>query len=427
MYKYNINFINTLIVELSNNTLNTDVDQYLNSILTDIIKTTEHHTYPKIYNNNNNKNNTNNNNNNYNKNNYKNNKNNNNNNNNNNYIKRKPDFNNTNNRYTHNFRGAKNAITASVNENNSKSLENISLENKSVNENDSKSLENINFENISVNENDSKSLENINYDNKKPLISTYISNRMKDINNKSNHDLAIINIRKILNKITNQTYNKLKTEFTCYYSSLLCNDKYESSADDLNLSADDLNLSAINLFIFENLVYNNKLFSELYCDLYYSLSILNKDFIDILNNNLHHFVCIHKNILLPENATFDAINISNKHNDKYECFCYFYINCFKINMININIIYETLNNLQNELLIHIKLENFKNYCEIITDYIFLLISNIYKLIDQEKDHIPNFNKIYENIKNISKLNNKSFASVSNKTIFKHMNIVDKFL
>lgn len=78
MYKYNINFINTLIVELSNNTLNTDVDQYLNSILTDIIKTTEHHTYPKIYNNNNNKNNTNNNNNNYNKNNYKNNKNNNN-------------------------------------------------------------------------------------------------------------------------------------------------------------------------------------------------------------------------------------------------------------------------------------------------------------------------------------------------------------
>lgn len=248
--------------------------------------------------------------------------------------------------------------------------------------------------------------EKIKFD--KEITDNYRINRIKDINNKSDYDMIITNIRKILNKITELTYNKLKNEFLCYYKSI-----YD---DKKNIDALDFN--KINTYIFESLVYNNIIFNNLYSDLLFNLININADFSDILNNYLEIFYNVYKYIQIPISSNYyEQIAIINKHNDKYLCLCRFYIHCFNIKLIPIDIINDATNNIQQELLDNIKLEEKKEYNELLTQFLFLITSNI-KFTDEN---------LITNFKYISNLKNNSYPSISNKIIFKHKDIVEKNL
>ena len=241
--------------------------------------------------------------------------------------------------------------------------------------------------------------------NKEPT-NNYKINRIKDINNKSDYELIITNIRKLLNKITEQTYDKLKNEFLCYYMSIF---------NDRN-NIDKINFNKINIFIFESFAYNNIIFNNLYSDLLYNLININSEFSDILNNYLEIFNKIYNYIQLPTSSSnYDEITIINKDNDKYKCFCRFYIFCSKIKLIPLNIINNATINISQELLDNIKLENKKEYNELLTQFLFLITSN-FKITDE---------KLINNFKYISNLKNNSFLSINNKIIFKHKDIVEK--
>lgn len=242
----------------------------------------------------------------------------------------------------------------------------------------------------------------------KDVVNNYRINRMKEINNKSDYDMIITNIRKILNKITEQTYNKLKNEFLCYYKSI-CDEKR---------NVDIINFDKINIYIFESLVYNNIIFNNLYVDLLYNLINMNSDFSDILNNYLEIFFNVYKYIQITTSSNnYHEITVINQHNDKYKCLCRFYIYCLKINLIPINIINDAASNIQQELLDNIKLENKKDYTELLSQFIFLITSNL-KITDEI---------LLSNFKYISELKNNSLPSISNKIIFKHKDIVEKYI
>lgn len=242
----------------------------------------------------------------------------------------------------------------------------------------------------------------------KEVINNYKINRLKDINNKSDHAMVVTNIRKILNKITESNYEKLKNEFLCYYKSIF---------DDKN-NLDKIDINNINIYIFDSLVYNNIIFNNLYSDLLFNLININSDFSDILNNYLEIFYNIYKLIKLPNsNNSYHELTEINKHNDKYKCLCIFYIYCFKINLIPLEIITDAISNLQQELLNNIKLEDKKEYNELLTQFLFLITSNI-KVTDE---------KLISNFIYISTLKNNSFSSITNKIIFKHKDIVEKKL
>lgn len=242
----------------------------------------------------------------------------------------------------------------------------------------------------------------------KDVVNNYRINRMKEINNKSDYDMIITNIRKILNKITEQTYNKLKNEFLCYYKSI-CDEKR---------NVDIINFDKINIYIFESLVYNNIIFNNLYVDLLYNLINMNSDFSDILNNYLEIFYNVYKYIQITTSSNnYHEITVINQHNDKYKCLCRFYIYCLKINLIPINIINDAASNIQQELLDNIKLENKKDYTELLSQFIFLITSNL-KITDEI---------LLSNFKYISELKNNSLPSISNKIIFKHKDIVEKYI
>ena len=242
----------------------------------------------------------------------------------------------------------------------------------------------------------------------KEPINNYKINRIKDINNKSAYTMVITNITKILNKITDQNYDKLKNEFLCYYKSIFYDKK----------NLDKIDINKINIFIFDSLVYNNIIYNNLYSDLLHNLININSDFSDILNDYLEIFYNINKYIKIPKSTLdYDKITDINKHNNKYKCLCRFYIFCLKINLIPSNIINDGTLNLQQELLDNIKLEDKKEYNELLTQFLFLISSN-FKFTN---------NKLIENFKYISNLKNNSYPSISNKIIFKHKDIVEKNL
>lgn len=242
----------------------------------------------------------------------------------------------------------------------------------------------------------------------KEVITNYKINRIKDINNKSDHVMVVTNIRKILNKITESNFEKLKNEFLCYYKSIFDDKK----------NLDKIDINKINIYIFDSLVYNNIIFNNLYSDLLFNLININSDFSDILNNYLEIFYNIYKLIKIHNsNHTYHELTEINKHNDKYKCLCRFYIYCFKIDLIPLEIITDATINLQDELIDNIKLENKKEYNELLTQFLFLITSNI-KLTNE---------KLISNFKYISNLKNNSFLSISNKIIFKHKDIVEKNL
>ena len=158
----------------------------------------------------------------------------------------------------------------------------------------------------------------------------------------------------------------MKNEFLCYYKSVFDDKK--------NLV--NININEINIYIFDSLAYNNIIFNNLYSDLLYNLILINSDFSNILINNLNIFHNIFKYLKIPNSSNnFTEINEINKNNDKYKCLYLFYSYCIKLNMVSLDTIINGIINLQEELIINIKLENKKEYNELLTQFLVLIASN----------------------------------------------------
>ena len=225
-------------------------------------------------------------------------------------------------------------------------------------------------------------------------------NRIKGLNNVSSIDAINNNIRKILNKLTNSNYEKLKNEFICYYNTLLTS---------------DVELNEINILIFSILTKNNEIFSDLYSSIYSNLININDDFSILLNKNINNF------LNFGENINFEST--SNKKNDEYRCLLLFYINCIKQNLLPSDFIFDLLNILFIDLFDNFKITDNKNYCEVLNEFIFYIITNSYKIINDDK----NYSELYKNIEKIKAMKNKDLPSISNKIIFKNMDLYEKYI
>lgn len=233
-------------------------------------------------------------------------------------------------------------------------------------------------------------------------------NRAKNNNNKTDYDLYIINIRKILNKISDKNYEKLKGELLCYYQSILIN-------------IDPQTLNKINIFIFETIIYNNIFYSKIYNNLLKEFISINIHFKDLINQKIDDFINIHQFIYILD----DDNNIDNKNYDKYKCFLIFYINLVINNELSIDNIIKLLENLQTILFKNINIENMINYVELINATIFAIISNIYntEIFIQNYSLFSNF---YQNVETIKKMKRKDYKSLTNKIIFLNMDIFYKY-
>lgn len=225
-------------------------------------------------------------------------------------------------------------------------------------------------------------------------------------------DSNIDNIRKNLNKMTIQTYDILKKNIIAEINLIL-----EIKNSDQN-KLNDLNKIGDAIF---TLASSNVFFSEMYATLYYDLMEQFQFMKDILKDNYNKFNILFNNIKYCDpNTDYDKFCENNKINEERKAVSSFYVHLLQKKVIDIESFSDIILNIQNNMLKYIDEDNKKEILDELSEIIFVLVSNSIELLKTNSL----WDTIYNNIIYISKIKIKTRPSISNKTIFKHMDLLD---
>lgn len=221
-------------------------------------------------------------------------------------------------------------------------------------------------------------------------------------------DLTIDSVRKILNKITEKTYDNL-------YPNLI---QSLDELEDKDFNTEDIDKLADSIFvILSQTKFYGKMYSQLFKSLKEKYSFLEK----VLEIRLNNFKNVIDSIVyINPNIDYDNYCKNNKINEKINSEAIFYVNLLNINDIPIENTIDIINYLINKSL---KLLDEDDKIEIIQE-----LGEIYgNMIIQGKENLvkyENWQQIYDKIKLISSYKIKDYKSLSNKFKFKNMDILD---
>ena len=213
-------------------------------------------------------------------------------------------------------------------------------------------------------------------------------------------------LRKYINKLTENT------------SIIMCNNIINkiNEIKDLYSYKD---LEHISQIMF-NIIISNNLFSDIYALLYSKL--INHNFIKaIIDINFNKFMDLYKSPReSTENISFDDICKHNDLLDKNKSAALLYTHLVKYDIIPKKAIIDLINECQDFILKLLNIENKKQLVDELSEVIFILVKNSYHLIDD----INILEQITNNIQYIANMKNTNRKSITNKTIFKHMDLID---
>jgi len=220
-------------------------------------------------------------------------------------------------------------------------------------------------------------------------------------------DSKIVIIRSLINKITDKTYDELLSKIMEVLDELI---KEETSEEEM---------MKVGNSIFD-IASNNRFYSKIYADLYSKL-INNYDIIKIIfEKSFNTFLELFTNIehVNPEEDYNKFIKI-NEDNEKRKSLSTFFVNLMLNGIISKEKIIELTCNLMSNVLILIHEQNKKNEVDEITENILILYDkNIF-------DNISVGNELfYDIIERLSLCKVKTFPSLSNKSIFKYMDMIE---
>ena len=140
-------------------------------------------------------------------------------------------------------------------------------------------------------------------------------------------------------------------------------------------------------------------------------------------DNLTRFTDLFNNIEYVEpNENYDKFCEINKINEKRKSLASFYLNLMLNGIISKSQIITITRNLLNNVYNFISIDNKKNQVDELTETISILYQkNLYKGNDYEKIDGYSINEIIEKI---AKSNIKDYKSLTNKTLFKFMDLID---
>ena len=231
-------------------------------------------------------------------------------------------------------------------------------------------------------------------------------------------EASIDQIRKHLNKMTSKTYDTLREQIIKEIKSITADNNVDSPE-----LLEELNKIGDSLFTIAS---GNSFYSKLYAALY-------KDLMGVFDTNGHNFMeVIFKNNFQKFRSLFDKIDYcspdkdydgfcnNTKTNEKRRALSLFYVNLMKLGALEEEKIIVIIKDLQKYMMDTIKKPDSKDIVDELAEVIFILItngnSNLYKN-DQ-------WGNIMEFVIQISAMKNTAHPSITNKTIFKHMDILD---
>ena len=239
------------------------------------------------------------------------------------------------------------------------------------------------------------------------------------IEQKKGIDGQIDLIRSHLNKMSDKNYLELKDKIIDILNKI----NYDNIDDEANINEikiDKEDMLKVGKIIFE-IASNNRFYSKLYSELYACLIEKFSIMSEIFENNFASYFDLFQNIQCgnPE-ENYDLFCKINKENESRKALSVFLLNSTLNGILSETKFQDMVYNLFANVLKLVNEEGKKGHVDEICENIFLLYNP--KLFNVEINNLS-FN---QTIKKISTSKSKDYLSLSNKSIFKFMDIVDKY-
>ena len=230
---------------------------------------------------------------------------------------------------------------------------------------------------------------------------------------KSEFDIQIENIRLQLNKLTDKNYTDISSKIFESINKLI-EDKITSEE-----------MSKLSTIIFE-LATNNRFYSKIYADLYSELISKYSEIKETFESNLQSFTELFANIeYVDSNVNYDKFCENNKKNEKRRSLAAFYINLMNNKVISKMQIMKITRDLLAQIYSFITIENKKNEVDELTETIAILYKKEIYDDDEGADYeqIEGYT-INEIIERVASSKVKDFKSLTNKSLFKFMDLIE---
>jgi hypothetical protein len=232
------------------------------------------------------------------------------------------------------------------------------------------------------------------------------------IEKKKGVELSIDKIRKHLNKITDKTYENLKTQIIDELELIM---KETTAHPEL---LEELNKIGDAMF---DIASGNSFYSKMYATLYKELmaryAFLQSVFMEKISSDISIFKDFN---YCDPNKDYDTFCKNNKTNEKRRALALFYVNLLLQDIVSADKILAMAEELQTNLLDYIKKENYANIVEEMSEVIYIVAINAAPKMKLFKEE---WSQIMRRITHVSTLKAKAEPSISNKTIFKHMDML----
>jgi len=228
---------------------------------------------------------------------------------------------------------------------------------------------------------------------------------------KEGFEKQLSDLRSALNKLSSKTYDALKEKII---------EQVKEIMDEAMVE----NVQKIVEFIFDTAI-SNKFYSELYSQLYKELIDMFPIFKDVIDPFLKQYTeSIHTICIVDQNDDYDGFCENNKKNEKRKATTVFMANLLKNQVISEMIVIDMIMAMQELSEKYIEEENRKSEVEEITENLFLLITSSPSSLKTAELWKT---KIEPNIRKFSAYKAKDKTSLSNRVVFKYMDIVEKHL
>lgn len=236
-----------------------------------------------------------------------------------------------------------------------------------------------------------------------------IRNFKKTVLEKNTTGIAVCldEIRTLLNKITNKSYDTIESEIF---------KKIESAKNDFKYDE----FMKIGKLIFE-IGSLNKYCSALYAKLYKNLISHYEVFTDISNKNFNIYLNVFDNIrVVNADEDYNLYCDCNKENENRKSLSLFYVNLMKENVFDIDKIFQIILILIKKVETYMEESNKKDTVDEVVNNLLVFISNTFEEIKSHKD----FNLIENHILKISNAKKLEYKSLTSKIKFKYMDLLE---
>ena len=260
---------------------------------------------------------------------------------------------------------------------------------------------------------------------------TILSFQKTELKKKEGIELGIDNIRSYLNKLTDKTY-------TTMFANILKEiaDLFTASTDDTSEEHNTvavMNRVAVSIF---NTASSNAFYSEIYARLFRDLMAQEQEkeggpyavFRDLFERNLASFMSLFETIeYCDPKKNYDKFCDINKANEKRKAMSLFIVNLMKFGIVEKTQVIALMRQIQELMYTNMRLEGKTNEVDELTENLYIMVKHSHATFTTTTatELSESFKTRVDQITEISKLKLKSKPSITNKTIFRHLDMLDE--